>query len=79
DLYHRLCQCLLQLAPLRERPDDIRLLCEHFIDQFADERRKHVGPLSRTFLRQLMGYDFPGNVRELRNLLEVVCANTPDG
>ncbi|RKO82483.1 AAA family ATPase [Pectobacterium parmentieri] len=79
DLYHRLCQCLLQLAPLRERPDDIRLLCEHFIDQFADERQKHVGPLSRTFLRQLMGYDFPGNVRELRNLLEVVCANTPDG
>lgn len=79
DLYHRLCQCLLQVAPLRERPDDIRLLCEHFIVQFAHQRQKHIGPLNRTFLRQLVGYDFPGNVRELRNLLEVACAHTPDG
>ncbi|UUE46039.1 sigma-54 interaction domain-containing protein [Pectobacterium aroidearum] len=79
DLYHRLCQCLLQVAPLRERPDDIRLLCEHFINQFADKQQKHVGPLNRAFLRQLVGYDFPGNVRELRNLLEVACAHTPDG
>lgn len=79
DLYHRLCQCLLQVAPLRERPDDIRLLCEHFIGQFSDKQQKHVGPLNRAFLRQLVGYDFPGNVRELRNLLEVACAHTPDG
>ncbi|TKY81353.1 sigma-54 dependent transcriptional regulator [Pectobacterium polonicum] len=79
DLYHRLCQCLLQVAPLRERPDDIRLLCEHFIGQFADKQQKHVGSLNRAFLRQLVAYDFPGNVRELRNLLEVACAHTPDG
>ncbi|MEI7369416.1 sigma-54 dependent transcriptional regulator [Pectobacterium sp. 1950-15] len=79
DLYHRLCQCLLQVAPLRERPDDIRLLCEHFIGQFSNKQQKHVGPLNRAFLRQLVGYDFPGNVRELRNLLEVACAHTPDG
>ncbi|EHD20411.1 MULTISPECIES: sigma-54 interaction domain-containing protein [Brenneria] len=79
DLYHRLCQCLLLVAPLRERPDDIRLLCEHFIDQFARQQQKSVGSLQRTFLKQLVGYDFPGNVRELRNLLEVACAHTPDG
>ncbi|MCV9878090.1 sigma-54 interaction domain-containing protein [Brenneria izbisi] len=79
DLYHRLCQCLLLVAPLRERPDDIRLLCEHFIGQFASQQRKVVGPLHRTFLKQLVGYDFPGNVRELKNLLEVACAHTPAG
>ncbi|MEE3652919.1 MULTISPECIES: sigma-54 interaction domain-containing protein [unclassified Brenneria] len=79
DLYHRLCQCLLQVAPLRERPDDIRLLCEHFIGEFARQQQKNAGPLHRTFLKQLLGYDFPGNVRELKNLLEVACAQTPDG
>ncbi|MFC3395159.1 sigma-54 interaction domain-containing protein [Brenneria rubrifaciens] len=79
DLYHRLCQCLLPVAPLRERPDDISLLCEHFIGRFARQQQKSVGPLHRTFLKQLLGYDFPGNVRELKNLLEVACAHTPEG
>ncbi|MCO7262609.1 sigma-54 interaction domain-containing protein [Dickeya zeae] len=79
DLYHRLCQCLVQVAPLRDRPDDISLLCEHFIGQFAQQQQKPLGPLHRTFLKQLLGYDFPGNVRELRNLLEVACAQTPEG
>lgn len=79
DLYHRLCQCLIQVAPLRERPDDIRLLSEHFITQIARQQEKQVGPLHRALLRQLVGYDFPGNVRELRNLLEVACAHTPEG
>lgn len=79
DLYHRLCQCLLLVAPLRERPDDIRLLCEHFIAEFAGQQQKAVGPLDRAFLKQLVAYDFPGNVRELRNLLEVACAQTPIG
>ncbi|MEH0833032.1 sigma-54 dependent transcriptional regulator [Pectobacterium cacticida] len=78
DLYHRLCQCLLQVAPLRERPDDIRLLCEHFLSQFAAQHQKRVGSLNRAFLRRLVAYDFPGNVRELRNLLEVAYAHTPD-
>ncbi|RLM21872.1 AAA family ATPase [Brenneria alni] len=79
DLYHRLCQCLLLVPPLRERPDDIGLLCEHFISHFARQEGKQFGGLTRTFLKQLLGYDFPGNVRELRNLLEVACAQTPDG
>ena len=79
DLYHRLCQCLVQVAPLRDRPDDISLLCEHFIGQFARQQQKNLGPLHRAFLKQLVGYDFPGNVRELKNLLEVACAHTPQG
>ncbi|MGL5008030.1 MAG: sigma-54 interaction domain-containing protein [Plesiomonas sp.] len=79
DLYHRLCQCMLMVTPLRERPEDISLLSEYFIADFARQERKTFGPLHRNFLKQLVGYDFPGNVRELRNLLEVACAHTPSG
>lgn len=76
DLYHRLCQCLMQIVPLRERPDDIGLLSEHFIGLIGRQQNKRIGPLHRALLRQLVGYDFPGNVRELRNLLEIACAHT---
>ena len=79
DLYHRLCQCLLRVAPLRERPDDIPLLSQHFINQFAAQEGKSLAGMQRSFLKQLVGYDFPGNVRELKNLLEVASAHTPDG
>ncbi|MFP1952197.1 sigma-54-dependent Fis family transcriptional regulator [Lonsdalea quercina] len=79
DLYHRLCQCAIQVSPLRERPDDIALLCEHFIALFGRQEGKTFGALPRAVLKHLIDYDFPGNVRELKNLLEVACANTPAG
>ncbi|MGY4028079.1 sigma-54 interaction domain-containing protein [Aeromonas rivuli] len=79
DLYHRLCQCLLHIAPLRERSEDIAPLTQHFLAQFGAAEGKVLGKLQGSFLRQLQGYDFPGNVRELRNLLEVACAHTLAG
>ncbi|MGY3901896.1 sigma-54 interaction domain-containing protein [Aeromonas lusitana] len=79
DLYHRLCQCLLLIAPLREHMDDVPMLCQHFMAQFAEQDGKALGGLHRKFQKQLQSYDFPGNVRELRNLLEVACAHTPHG
>ncbi|MCF3098690.1 sigma-54-dependent Fis family transcriptional regulator [Aeromonas australiensis] len=79
DLYHRLCQCLLLIAPLRERIEDVPQLCQHFIAQFAAQDGKGLAGLQRKFLKQLQSYDFPGNVRELRNLLEVACAHTRPG
>lgn len=79
DLYHRLCQCLLLIAPLREHMDDVPLLCQHFMAQFAEQDGKALGGLHRKFQKQLQSYDFPGNVRELRNLLEVACAHTRHG
>jgi len=79
DLYHRLCQCLIWLAPLRERPEDIAPLSDHFLGEFARREGQPVGPMEPGFLRQLQGYGFPGNVRELKNLLEVACAHTPVG
>ncbi|MBA5201392.1 sigma-54-dependent Fis family transcriptional regulator [Pectobacterium aroidearum] len=79
DLYHRLCQCVLHVAPLRERTEDIPLLCRHFIELCCRRDRKAPVPLESPFLRQLMQYGFPGNVRELRNLMEVACAHTSSG
>ncbi|MGL4925211.1 MAG: sigma 54-interacting transcriptional regulator [Aeromonas veronii] len=79
DLYHRLCQCLLLLPPLREHIEDVPLLCQHFMAQFAAQDGKVLAGLQRKFQKQLQSYDFPGNVRELRNLLEVACAHTPHG
>ncbi|MGL4709407.1 MAG: sigma-54 interaction domain-containing protein [Aeromonas veronii] len=79
DLYHRLCQCLLLIAPLREHIEDVPLLCQHFMAQFAAQDDKGLAGLQRKFLKQLQSYDFPGNLRELRNLLEVACAHTRHG
>ncbi|PJG59927.1 sigma-54 interaction domain-containing protein [Aeromonas cavernicola] len=79
DLYHRLCQCLLLIAPLRERMDDLPVLCQHFLAHFAAQDDKPPVALHKAFLKQLQGYDFPGNVRELRNLLEVAYAHSRSG
>ncbi|ROP58156.1 sigma-54-specific transcriptional regulator [Enterobacter sp. BIGb0383] len=79
DLYHRLCQSQMQLPPLRDRAEDISLLCGHFIAEFGAREGKHFGSLNRTLLAQLLNYRFPGNVRELRNVLEVACAQAGDG
>jgi len=72
DLYYRLAVVKLRLPPLRERPEDIPPLVDHFLDMFSrrDDRRYTV---NHSMLKRLTGYDFPGNVRELRNLLERSC------
>lgn len=70
DLYFRLNVFTIQVPPLRERVDDALLLAYHFLRQFAADLRKDVrgiAPAAQTLLRR---YAFPGNVRELRNLIE---------
>ncbi len=70
DLYFRLAGYVLQLPPLRERKEDIPLLAEHFLDQLAQEMGRSKGRMTREALETLQNYHFPGNVRELRNLIE---------
>lgn len=72
DLYYRLAVVKLRLPPLRERRDDVPLLAETFLDHFSrrDGRRYTIG---HAMMSRLMSYDFPGNVRELKNIIERSC------
>jgi DNA-binding NtrC family response regulator len=67
DLYYRLAVVRMHVPPLRERPDDIALLVEHFARQFSGGRALEI---SREELERLRHHSWPGNVRELRNVVE---------
>lgn len=70
DLYYRLNVIRLELPPLRDRREDVPRLAERFARRFADEMGKELRGLSADALRALDRYDFPGNVRELENMME---------
>jgi two-component system response regulator PilR (NtrC family) len=70
DLYYRLNVIEVRLPPLRQRREDIPLLAEFFLRRFGDEHRRPDVRLAPEALRQLEAYDFPGNVRELENIIE---------
>ncbi len=70
DLFYRLNVVTLRLPPLRERREDIPLLVEHFLQRFARENRKAIEGISREARDLLVKYDYPGNVRELENIME---------
>ena len=70
DLYYRLGVVTLDLPPLRERPEDILLLAEFFLKRFSGQARRPQLPLSQDARRRLQAHPWPGNIRELRNLME---------
>jgi two-component system response regulator PilR (NtrC family) len=70
DLYYRLNVIPLNLPPLRERKEDITVLTKHFIDKYSKEFGKEIKTISVYALELLMQYPFPGNVRELENIIE---------
>src|SRR5271163_4359117 len=70
DLYYRLSVIPIQLAPLRERREDIPLLARHFLERFRKSMEKPIEGLSPESVRRLEAYDWPGNVRELENTME---------
>lgn len=70
DLYYRLNVVKIDLPPLRERMEDIPLLVEHFINKFNRQRNKHVEGVSEEVLSILMHHNYPGNIRELENIIE---------
>jgi DNA-binding NtrC family response regulator len=70
DLYWRLNVIEIKVPPLRERKDDIELLCRHFIEKFAGEHKKNVSGIDNQALAALLDYAWPGNVRELSNVIE---------
>ena len=79
DLMFRLNVVRLHLPPLRDRGDDIRLILDHFINIFTTRFRKNIKGLSKRVLKILLDYPFPGNVRELRNIIEYAVNICPGG
>ncbi len=69
DLFYRLRGAFICLPPLRNRGDDIRLLAEHFVYQFAQEAGKNIKGLHPKSVEKMMAYSWPGNIRELRNVI----------
>ena len=70
DLFYRLNVVAVQLPPLRQRKEDIPILVDHFIKRYSAELEKAVSGISREALDQLMKYSFPGNIRELENVIQ---------
>lgn len=70
DLLHRLNTIHIRIPPLRERTEDIDPLIDHFITEFAQRLNKPVPAIERSAVAMLKNYSFPGNVRELRNMVE---------
>ncbi|MCK5543500.1 MAG: sigma-54-dependent Fis family transcriptional regulator [Desulfobacterales bacterium] len=70
DLFFRLNVIPIKVPPLRERKGDIRLLARHFVEKYSKKMNKNIIKLSSYALDFLRNYDFPGNVRELENLIE---------
>jgi formate hydrogenlyase transcriptional activator len=70
DLYYRLNVFPIQIPPLRERPDDISLLVEYLIDRYGTKAGKKFRNINKKTLELFQAYDWPGNIRELQNVIE---------
>ena len=77
DLYYRLNVVPVRIPPLRERREDIPELVNHFLARFAAERRIQTPELSKEAIAALQAHDWPGNVRQLRNIIERTLILTP--
>jgi len=70
DLFYRLNVIQIRIPSLRERKEDIPLLTSHFLKRYSEELGKQISQISSEALRVLVQYDYPGNVRELQNIIE---------
>jgi len=80
DFFYRLNVFPIELPPLRERKEDIPMLVESFIDRFARKAGKKIRRIRKTTMDRLMSYSWPGNIRELQNVIErsVIICETED-
>jgi two-component system NtrC family response regulator len=78
DLYYRLNVVTISLPPLRERREDLPLLMDHFLRLFAEKNQKTIRGFTQDAREMLLRYDYPGNVRELENIIERAVVLTRD-
>lgn len=79
DLYYRLMGVVFELPPLRERMEDLFLIGDYFIQEFAKSYQKHIIGVSEPVKKIFLSYSWPGNIREFRNIIEFACALCTDG
>lgn len=79
DLFYRLNVVKLSLPPLRERMEDLPLLVDHFVQKLDMDKGRDIGGVSEEALRTLMLHDYPGNIRELQNIIEYAFILCPGG
>lgn len=78
DLFYRLNTFAIYLPPLRERKDDLELLIDYYINQYRDKLQKKDMKPAEDFISSLKAYSFPGNIRELKNIIEraaIICSD----
>jgi transcriptional regulator with GAF, ATPase, and Fis domain/serine/threonine protein kinase len=73
DLFYRLSVAEIRIPPLRERRDDIPWLVDHFLERFAEKNKTPRKKMDSSVMAILMQYDWPGNIRELENLIDTLC------
>jgi DNA-binding NtrC family response regulator len=73
DLYYRILGLPIHLPPLRERENDVLIIAKHFMDNFCKENALPRKNLSTEAKKKLMGHAFPGNVRELKSVIDLAC------
>jgi transcriptional regulator with PAS, ATPase and Fis domain len=70
DLFYRLNVFPIRMPPLRNRKEDIPMLVEYFVKRYADKVRKRITKIDKNTLKLCQSYDWPGNIRELQNIVE---------
>lgn len=78
DLYHRLTAFPIEVAPLRDRKDDIPMLANYFLNKIVKDLRREIPVISGDAMKYLMEYSYPGNIRELKNMIErmvILCSD----
>lgn len=73
DLYYRIKGVPIKIAPLRDRKEDIPLLCEHFVKAYAKKNKGKQKKIPSSVLKLLLDYNYPGNIRELKSIIELSC------
>ena len=79
DLFYRISTIVLELPPLRERKEDIQMFVEYFFRKYQMEMKKNITSISQNVEMFLLGYDYPGNIRELKNIVERLVVLSEDG
>jgi len=79
DLYYRINTITIEVPPLRERKEDIRILINFFLNQMQNEMKKKITEIEDGLIEILVKYDYPGNIRELKNIIERLVVLSDDG